>query len=166
MIRFTALPPTLPLYSPAALAATWFGSGLLRPAPGTWGTIAALPFAFVIEWAGGPFVLALAALLVFTVGVWAAGHYCVAAEKDDAPEIVIDEVAAVWLVVAALPATVAGLIAAFILFRFFDILKPWPIRLAERRFKGGFGVMIDDMLAALLATLTYFVFDILWRVVS
>lgn len=164
--RLTALPPTLPLHHPAALAATWFGSGLLRPAPGTWGTLAALPFAFAIEWAGGPLVLALAALLVFAVGIRAAGLYCVAAQKDDAPEIVIDEVAAVWLVVAALPATAEGFIAAFVIFRFFDILKPWPIRLAERRFKGGFGVMIDDMLAALMAIFAYLVFDLLWTVVS
>lgn len=166
MIRLTALPPTLPLYRPVTLAATWFGSGLIRPAPGTWGTLAALPFAFAIQWAGGPLVLALAALLVFAGGIWAAGQYCVAAENDDAPEIVIDEVAAIWLVVAALPATAIGIGAAFFLFRFFDILKPWPIRAVERRFKGGFGVMIDDMLAALLAILTFFVLDILWTVVS
>src|SRR5690606_2923730 len=117
-------------------------------------------------WAGGPLVLALAALLVFAVGIRAAGLYCVAARKGDAPEIAIDEAAAGWPVFAAPPATAEGLIAATVSIRFFGTPQPRPLRLAERRFQGGFGVMIDAMLAALMAIFAYLVFDLLWTVVS
>ncbi|MCF8470430.1 MAG: phosphatidylglycerophosphatase A [Parvibaculum sp.] len=166
MIRLTPLPPSLRLHHPAALIATWFGAGLLRPAPGTWGTIAAIPFAVAIFWAGGAWLLALASVLAFAAGIRAAGHFCRAAGRDDAPEVVIDEVAAIWLVLAALPMTPLTWGAGFFLFRLFDIVKPWPISAAERRFKGGFGVMIDDMIAALFAIFTFIVLDILWTVIS
>ncbi|MEQ9152192.1 MAG: phosphatidylglycerophosphatase A [Parvibaculum sp.] len=166
MIRLTALPPSLRLSHPAALVATWFGAGLLRPAPGTWGTLAAFPFAFAISWVGGPWLLAVAAVAAFAAGVWASGIYCVAARKDDAPEVVIDEVSAIWLVLAALPMTPAGWIGAFFLFRLFDIVKPWPIGAVERRFKGGLGVMIDDALAAVCAIFAYILIDLVWLVLT
>lgn len=166
MRRFTALPVSLRFHHPAVLIATWFGSGLVRPAPGTWGTLAAFPFAFAISWAGGPWLLVLASALAFTAGLWAAGLYCRAIEKDDAAEVVIDEVAAVWLVLAALPTTPLAWCIAFFLFRAFDIVKPWPISAIERRFKGGLGVMIDDMFAAVMAIFTYILLDTLWTVIS
>ncbi|WP_206769801.1 phosphatidylglycerophosphatase A family protein [Parvibaculum lavamentivorans] len=146
--------------------ATCFGAGLLRPAPGTWGTLAAFPFAFVISWAGGPWLLLLASGIAFAAGLWAAGVYCNAALKDDAAEVVIDEVAAVWLVLAALPMTPVAWTLGFFLFRTFDILKPWPISAVERRFKGGFGVMIDDIIAAILAVFAFILMDVLWMVVT
>src|SRR5690606_9381274 len=121
MIRLTALPASLPLRHPVVLVSTWFGAGLVRPAPGTWGTLAAYPFAFAISWLGGPWLLAFAAAAAFAAGIWASGRYCVAAEKDDAPEVVIDEVSAIWLVLAALPMTWVGWIGAFFLFRLFDM---------------------------------------------
>lgn len=166
MTRLTPLPASLRLHHPAALIATWFGAGLLRPAPGTWGTIAAIPFAIAISWAGGAWLLAFTSVLAFATGIWAAGYFCRAAGRDDAPEVVIDEVAAIWLVLAALPMTPLAWGAGFFLFRFFDIAKPWPIGAAERRFKGGFGVMIDDTIAALFAIFTFIVLDILWTVIS
>lgn len=166
MARLTALPTALRFHHPAALLATWFGAGLLRPAPGTWGTLFTFPVALAIGWAGGSWALLAAALLAFAAGIWAAGLFCLAAEKDDAPEVVIDEVSAVLLVLAALPMTPIGWVSAFFLFRFFDIMKPWPISAIERRFKGGFGVMIDDMIAALFAILTYELLDIIWLVLT
>lgn len=166
MIRLTTLPASLPFRHPVSLLCTWFGAGLLLPAPGTWGTLAAFPFAIAIAYAGGPWLLTLASLVTFGVGIWASGRYCRAAEKDDAPEVVIDEVAAIWLVLAALPMTPVGWIAAFFLFRAFDIVKPWPISALERRLKGGLGVMIDDMFAALLAIFTFILLDIIWTILS
>lgn len=166
MIRLTALPPSLPLHHPAALIATWFGAGLIRPAPGTWGTLFAFPFAFAIGWAGGSWALLFCSVAAFAGGIWAAGQFCLAAEKDDAPEVVIDEVAAIFLVLAALPMTPVAWVSAFFLFRFFDILKPWPISTIERRFRGGFGVMIDDIAAALFAIFSFILIDTLWLVLT
>lgn len=166
MIRLTALPPSLPFHHPVALIATWFGAGLLRPAPGTWGTLFAFPFAIAIGWAGGSWALLACSLIAFAGGIWAAGKYCQAAGKDDASEVVIDEVAAIFLVLAALPMTPVAWGAAFVLFRFFDILKPWPIGAIERRFKGAFGVMIDDIAAALMAIFSFILLDILWLVLT
>lgn len=166
MARLTSLPPSLPFHHPAALVATWFGTGLIRPAPGTWGTLFTFPVALAIGWTGGAWALLACSMLAFAGGIWAAGHFCTAAGKDDAPEVVIDEVSAVLLVLAALPMTPVGWVAAFFLFRFFDILKPWPISAIERRFKGGFGVMIDDIIAALFAIFTYVLLDIIWLVLT
>ena len=166
MAKLTPLPSSLGFRHPAALAATWFGSGLLRPAPGTWGTIAAYPFAVAIHFAGGPIALLAAAALSFGIGVWASEIYCRAAGKDDASEVVIDEVTAIWIVLAALPATPGAWLGAFLLFRLFDILKPWPVRAIERRFKGGFGVMIDDIFAALLAVISWHVLNSLWMILA
>ncbi|MDO9126384.1 MAG: phosphatidylglycerophosphatase A [Parvibaculum sp.] len=166
MVRFTTLPASLGFSHPVALVATWFGAGLIRPAPGTWGTLAAIPFAFAISYAGGPWLLLFAAAAAFATGLWAAGAYCRAAGKDDAPEVVIDEVAAIWLGLAALPMTPVAWGIAFFLFRAFDIMKPWPISAIERRFKGGLGVMIDDICAAIFAIFTFILLDVLWMIVT
>lgn len=166
MIGLTPLPTPLRLHQPAVILATWFGSGLLKPAPGTWGTLAAIPFALLIHWIGGSLLLLAAAIVVFALGIWAAGAYCRAAEKDDASEVVIDEVAAIWIVFAALPLSPFGWLAGFALFRFFDILKPWPIRAFERRFKGGTGVMVDDIVAAIFAIFSFILLDIVWTVLA
>lgn len=161
MSRFTPLPAGLAIHHPVALIATWFGAGLIRPAPGTWGSLAAVPFAYLIVHFFGAPMLALAAVTAFIAGAWAATRYCAAGGTDDAPEIVIDEVAAMWLVLAALPMSPLNWLAGFVLFRIYDIWKPWPIRTIERRFKGGFGVMADDMIAAIYAVLAFVFFDIL-----
>lgn len=166
MIGLVPLPASLRFRDPAVIAATWFGSGLLTPAPGTWGTLAAVPFALLIHWIGGSLLLLAAAIAIFTLGIWAAGTYCRAAEKEDASEVVIDEVAAIWLVFAALPLSPSGWFAGFVLFRLFDILKPWPIRAIERRFKGGTGVMADDVVAAIFAILSFILLDIAWTVLA
>ncbi|MBL6954216.1 MAG: phosphatidylglycerophosphatase A [Alphaproteobacteria bacterium] len=139
----------LPLYHPACLLATWFGAGLLRPAPGTWGSLAALPFAWIMVYYGGPVALAAATIAVFALGCWAGGVYEQASGGKDPGVVVIDEVAGQWLVLIAAPLHPWYYLAAFLLFRLCDITKPWPANWAERRFTGGLGIMLDDIMAAL-----------------
>lgn len=141
----------LPFWHPAALIATWFGAGLLPGMPGTWGSLAALPFAWAIVYLAGPAALAMAALLAFMVGCWAAGAVARTSRQFDPGWIVIDEVAAQWLVLVAAPLEWRAYLAGFLLFRVFDIVKPWPARMVERRVKGGLGIMLDDVVAALYA---------------
>jgi len=130
--------------------ATWFGSGLSPKASGTAGSLAALPFAFVIQYYGGNSALFLASVAIFFVGWWAACQYLKHTGRDDDPkEIVVDEVAGMWLLLCFGTLTWQSYAMSFALFRFFDALKPWPISVADRKIKGGFGVMFDDILAAL-----------------
>ena len=137
------------LSHPAHLLAFGFGAGLMPRAPGTWGTLVALPiFALVRMAGGGTAAVIAAALLFFCVGVWASGVAGRALGVSDHGGIVIDEIAAFLLVLACTPATFGWWLIAFLLFRVFDVFKPWPIRWADRTIKGGFGVMFDDVLAA------------------
>lgn len=146
--------------------ATWFGSGLCPKASGTAGTVAALPFAWLIQSYTGNSGLFIASVMIFFVGWWASNQYMkYYPEKHDPKQIVVDEVVGIWLLISMfylLPMlkvemfelfefhfTLAIYAIAFILFRFFDILKPWPISVADRKIKGGFGVMFDDILAAI-----------------
>ncbi|MEM7440420.1 MAG: phosphatidylglycerophosphatase A [Pseudomonadota bacterium] len=147
----------------ARLIATFFGTGYLRPASGTWGSFAALPAAYGIIWATGPFVFALATIVVFLVGVWATGQVTAGSSEKDPSIIVIDEVAGQWLTLwpvafGAASAGVAlhvlwpGWVCAFFLFRLFDITKPWPANYFDRM-KTPFGVMADDIVAGVYAAL-------------
>ncbi len=143
--------------------ATWFGSGLAPKASGTAGSAAALPFAFIIQYCAGNYGLFIASIIIFFVGWWAANEYLKNSGRDDDPkEIVVDEVAGMWLLLSfftiststtpweAEPMKTAWFyFISFTLFRFFDALKPWPICVADRKIKGGFGVMFDDILAAI-----------------
>src|SRR5690606_9557196 len=104
-----------------------FGAGLLPKAPGTWGSLAALPPALLLAWLGGPWALMAGALAAFALGLWASARYAAAAGKDDPSEVVIDEVAAQWLVLAFLPLAPLPWLAGFALFRLFDAAKPWPV---------------------------------------
>lgn len=157
MVFFTGLPASLRFRDPTVLVATWFGSGLLPKAPGTWGSLAGLPAALLLGYYGGPGALVAGALVAFVVGIPAATRYATATGKDDPSEIVIDEVAAQWLVLSMLPMTVLAWAVGFLLFRFFDVLKPWPVSLADRKLKGGFGIMLDDIIAAGYAMLVVLV---------
>jgi len=153
MLRLTRLPPGLAFSHPAAWLATWFGAGLMPIASGTWGSAAALPFAYAILIAGGPWLLALAALAVFAVGVWAADVYARRAGIGDPGAIVIDEVAAQFLTLTVAPPRLLEFALGFFLFRLFDVVKPWPANWADRAVKGGFGVMLDDVFAGAYAAL-------------
>ncbi|MBI3513156.1 MAG: phosphatidylglycerophosphatase A [Proteobacteria bacterium] len=136
---------------------TWFGAGLMPIASGTWGSAAALPFAYVLLVAGGPdagpYWLGAAALVVFLIGIWSAGVYCRYAGVGDPGAIVIDEVAAQWLTLTVAPPRLLPFVLGFLLFRVFDVLKPWPASWADRSVKGGLGVMLDDLFAGIYAAI-------------
>lgn len=138
-------------WHPATLIATWFGSGLIAPAPGTWGSLAALPFAFALQWWGGWMALAIGAAAIFLAGWWAIGVYLRDVEESDPGRVVADEVFGQWL--ALLPAALDPLhyAVAFALFRLFDIWKPWPASWVDRQVHAPLGIMLDDGVAGLYA---------------
>jgi len=138
-------------WHPAALVATGFGIGHLPWVPGSWGSLAALLCGWEITEAGGGVALATAAIIAFALGVWASARVATASSVHDPHFVVIDEIAAQWLVLLAAPLDARAYAAAFLLFRVFDILKPWPIRWIERRVPGGLGIMVDDTGAAIYA---------------
>lgn len=141
---------------PAFWICTGLGSGLIRPAPGTWGSLAALMFALPII--GGDFAqekLLVMIALSIVLGIYAANLWEKHTGSHDDGRIVIDEFAGMWI--AMLPLTVTGLFTplnlalSFGLFRFFDIIKPWPIGWLDKHISGGLGVMLDDVIAGLFA---------------
>lgn len=141
----------LDLKHPATWLATWFGSGLINPAPGTWGTLAALPFGCALLWLDNTPILLAAIAFVTALGLWSASVMEKQTGLHDDKRIVIDEVAGQWI--ALIPATLnpLSILLAFALFRLFDILKPWPISVADKRIKGSLGVMLDDIIAGAIA---------------
>lgn len=142
--------------------ATCGGIGLLRPAPGTWGSAAAIPAAWLLHGLGGFALLAAATLAVLALGWWAARAEAAATGRHDASEIVIDEVAGLWIALWPLSAGLShggaapwlfpwpGWLGAFLAFRLFDIWKPGPVGWADRR-PGAAGVMLDDVIAGAMA---------------
>ncbi|MCA8878451.1 MAG: phosphatidylglycerophosphatase A [Rhodobacteraceae bacterium] len=146
------------------LIATAGGVGLLRPAPGTWGSAAAIPVAWLLHGIGGFVLLASATLLVTLVGWWAARAEERATGSHDASEIVIDEVAGQWIALWPLSLGLShagvgpwlfpwpGWVGAFLAFRLLDIRKPGPVGWADRQ-PGATGVMLDDLIAGVLAAL-------------
>lgn len=146
--------PALPFWHPATLVATWFGSGLLPAAPGTWGSLAALPLGWLIRLSGGTASLLVAAGLIFLIGWWAAAHYRLYADAKDPSEVVVDEVSGQWLTLLVADPTIWWhWPLGFLLFRFFDIIKPWPANLINRR-DTALAVMADDTVAAIYALFT------------
>lgn len=137
------------LTHPAHFIALGYGSGLAPKAPGTFGSLAAIPLFWLLA-AYNPDIAGqlIIILLCLIIGVWA----CAQTGKDlgvaDHGGVVWDEIVAMWLVLTFTPANWLWWLVAFGLFRFFDILKPWPIRWFDVRLKNGFGVMFDDLLAA------------------
>lgn len=152
--------PTNPsLSNPGVLIATWFGSGYLPKAPGTWGSIAALPFAWLIVDHFGPIYLLVASVCVFIAGIWASNVYMRLSKSHDPGPVVIDEVVGQWLTLLCVPTELSYYVIGFILFRLADIFKPWPANWADRHVNGGLGVMLDDVFAAAYAGVAvYFVF--------
>ena len=138
------------LRTPTGIFAFGFGSGLARVAPGTVGTLLAVPLGWFLKqlpalWYG-PVLL-----LLFLAGIYVCGAASRRLGQHDPGGIVWDEMVGYWLTVALIPVTWAWWLAAFLLFRLFDILKPWPIRQVEKRLGGGLGIMADDVIAALYA---------------
>jgi phosphatidylglycerophosphatase A len=144
--------PAFALSHPAHAIALGFGAGLAPFAPGTWGTA----LGWALGWALGGLPAGLMLLLLavlFLVGLWACEVTGRHLGVSDHGAMVWDEVVAFLLVLAIVPRELAWQAAAFVAFRFFDIAKPPPIRYLERRYRGGFGVMLDDLVAAAYALL-------------
>ncbi len=136
--------------NPDHLFAFGFGSGLLRPASGTFGTVAAVPIYWLIQDLSLP-IYGLWLLVTFALGVYWCDRSSKALGVHDHGGIVWDEMVGYWLTLFLAPAGWQWMLLGFVLFRFFDIIKPWPISWLDRRVHGGFGIMIDDVLAAVYA---------------
>lgn len=146
------------------LVATAFGIGRLPGAPGTWGSAAAIPAAWVLHALAGFPGLALATLAAFGIGWWATARATAGSADKDPSEIVIDEVVGQWIALWPLSAGLwhagadpwvfpwPGWVGAFVMFRLFDIWKPGPVGWADRR-HGPLGVMLDDVVAGILAAI-------------
>lgn len=142
-------------------SATWFYSGRISKAPGTMGSLAAIPLGWAIAVLLGNSALLIGIAVVFMVGIPISHKYSEMIGVHDAGEIVIDEVAGQWMCLLVVPlgngiADLGWLLAAFVIFRIFDILKPWPIRWIDRQITGGFGIMLDDILAGLFGMIVLF----------
>ncbi|MEH6738343.1 MAG: phosphatidylglycerophosphatase A [Sulfitobacter sp.] len=147
----------------ARMIATLLGVGYLRPAPGTWGSLVSLPWAWLLHVIGGLPLLVLGIFIAFFKGWWATAKMTAGSDDHDPSEIVVDELVGQWI--AVLPLSIAswrmgiditvmwpGWIAAFALFRLFDIWKPWIIGWADRR-GDALGVMLDDAFAGIFAAI-------------
>ncbi|ARU30958.1 phosphatidylglycerophosphatase A [Sulfuriferula sp. AH1] len=133
---------------PAHFLAFGFGSGLAPVAPGTFGTLAALPSFYILAAVLNPAQIYVAIALAAVTGIWICGVAGRNIGVADHGGIVWDEIVAFWLILAFTPLQPLWIAAAFLLFRLFDIWKPFPINWFDARLKNGFGVMFDDLLAA------------------
>ena len=127
---------------------TWFGLGFVPKGPGTAGTIGAIPLYLLLR-PHGPWAVAAAAVCLTLVGIWAAGGYAKITGLHDPQKVVIDEVAGVHVAWIACPPTWQGLLAGFLLFRLFDMTKPFPANWAERKLQGGTSIVLDDVFAGM-----------------
>jgi len=130
----------------ARVLALWFGCGKVPVAPGTAGTLGAIPLYLLLR-PHGTIAVAAGALAVTAVGVWAADVVARETGLKDPQIVVIDEVAGYLVTMLGAPPTWTGVIAGFVVFRVLDQWKPFPARLAEKRLPGGWGIVMDDVLA-------------------
>lgn len=148
-----AAPVPTPFRSPVQFLAFGFGSGLAPRAPGTAGTLVAVPlYLLFAHWT----LLWYSALVLFAglLGIWICGAASRQLQVHDHPGIVWDEFVGYWVTLWAVPVDWGWMLAGFAVFRVFDIAKPWPISQLDRKLKGGFGIMIDDVLAGVFACAT------------
>lgn len=145
----TRISPAL-LRNPLHLLSLGLGSGLSPVAPGTCGTLLAIPPYLLLAQLSLPYYL-LAVLLAFAAGIYLCGYTSTALGVHDHSGIVWDEFVGFWITMIAVPPTWQWILAGFVLFRLFDIVKPWPVKVADANMKGGFGIMFDDVLAGLYA---------------
>jgi phosphatidylglycerophosphatase A len=138
---------------PFYFVAFGFGSGLVPWAPGTWGSLVGLLcYVLAVQVAGlDPVFFGLVTLIAAVTGVYVCGRVARELGVHDHKGIVWDEIVGIWLVLAALPVGWHWPLVAFVLFRTFDILKPWPIGWIDSKVGGGLGIMLDDIAAAVPA---------------
>jgi phosphatidylglycerophosphatase A len=146
------LTPKQIMTDPVLFLAFGFGSGLAKKAPGTCGTLAAVPL-YLLIFPTGSLIYAALTLLAIVAGIWICGNAADKLGEHDFGGIVWDEIAGYLITLLWIPFSWQAVVLGFILFRVFDILKPWPIKVADRRVTGGFGIMLDDVLAAIIANL-------------
>lgn len=144
------------LRDPVHLAATGLGVGLMPKAPGTFGSALAILPAWLMLSLTWQLKLGIA-LAVFVCGIWVCGESARRLERHDHPAIVLDEIAAMLMLTLVVPLGIFWLLIAFLLFRVFDIFKPWPIRDMDHRIAGGLGIMLDDQMAAVYTAACLFV---------
>ncbi|MHC4268099.1 MAG: phosphatidylglycerophosphatase A family protein [Planctomycetota bacterium] len=153
------------------IIATWFGSGLLPIAPGTWGSLAAIPFALMFYIYTSPYIIIIATIALFFIGVWASNNIERSAQRKDPGFIVVDEVVGQWIAMFPLSFLfifnnqdftyfifISISVVAFITFRIFDIWKPWPVRNIDKNISGGLGIMLDDVIAGIYALIVTYAF--------
>ena len=144
------------LGSPALLLGLGFGSGLAPRAPGTFGTLAAVPVCLLLSIPDSTWVYILGTAIAALAGIPICSESSRRLGLADHPAIVWDEIAGYLVTLVLVPVTLSNLVLGFILFRLFDIWKPWPIRLIDRRVHGGLGIMLDDLLAGACAAVILF----------
>ncbi|GAB3377043.1 phosphatidylglycerophosphatase A [Spongiibacter taiwanensis] len=145
----TPIPPAL-LKDGTHLLSLGFGSGLSPKAPGTFGTLAALPLWFLLQMLSTPMYIVVV-IAAFALGVYICGETAKALGVHDHGGIVWDEFVGLWIALFLAPANWFWVGLGFALFRLFDIWKPWPIRVLDAKVHGGLGIMIDDVLAGFYA---------------
>lgn len=136
--------------SPVQFLACGFGSGAMPYAPGTFGTLAAIPLYLLMHALSLPVYLGITVLL-FLVGIWLCEKTARALGVHDHSGIVWDEIVGFLVTMTAIPFNAWWILLGFVFFRVFDIIKPWPIHWLDRRVPGGFGIMLDDVLAGIYA---------------
>jgi len=140
------------LCNPHLFMAFGLGSGLAKKAPGTFGTLAAIPFFIALQDLSWPLYLSWI-LVTFVLGVWWCERASQTLGVHDHGGIVWDEFVGFWIAMFMAPPGWVWIVVGFVLFRIFDILKPWPIGWIDRKVSGGFGIMIDDVVAGIFAAL-------------
>jgi len=151
----SATPPPIPSAlwrKPICIVALGFGAGILPKAPGTWGTLLAVPIYLILQ-SLSPGEYAAVVLILFGAGVWWCGKTAKLLGVHDHPAIVWDEMVGYWITMMAAPDGGWWLVSGFVLFRLFDIWKPWPIRRLDQQVAGGLGIMVDDVVAGLYAAI-------------
>lgn len=152
----------LSMANPMHLLAVGFGSGLAPKAPGTFGSLAALPLVVLLSWWLPLWGYVCFLLVGFGVGVYSCQVASRAMRVHDHGGIVWDEFIGMGITMVAVPISWLSVVAGFVLFRFFDITKPWPIRWLDQHVKGGFGIMIDDVLAGIMALVIQLIIFSYW----
>ncbi|MFQ3235142.1 MAG: phosphatidylglycerophosphatase A [Paraglaciecola sp.] len=139
------------LTNPVHFLALGFGSGLASKMPGTFGTLASLPLVVLLASYSSLTTYAVVTILASIAGIWICGRTADDMQVHDDPSIVWDEFAGMLITMFAVPLSWQTLLLGFALFRLFDILKPWPISYLDKHVDGGFGIMVDDILAGFFA---------------
>jgi len=137
------------LKKPSHLFASWFGIGLLRPAPGTWGSLVAILIWYFAEFLHPSIHIILPIFILFSWLICSQASHD--SESKDNSAIVIDEMAGMLVTLSFVSHGATTYLAAFLLFRLFDIWKPWPISWVDKNIKGGLGIVLDDLIAGLFA---------------